>query len=149
MGACRSYSYPVQSLKLGRMRRLIPATAASLLLLAGTGCAVDTSGATKVAEDFHRAVNTSDWAAACDLLQPTIRDKSKEKDGDDCQTHLASVHLRDPGEVVKTEGYGREALVQFERDAVFVAVSGSSWRVTAAGCTPREEIPYSCEVGGR
>ncbi|MET4620764.1 hypothetical protein ABIE18_002220 [Arthrobacter sp. 2762] len=149
MGACRSYACLVQSLKLGRMRRIIPATAATLLLLAATGCAVDTSGATKVAEDFHRAVNASDWAAACDLLQPAIREEAEQQDGDDCQTHLASAHLRNPGEVVKTEAYGREALVQFEGDAVFVAVSGSSWRVTAAGCTPREETPYSCEVGGR
>lgn len=149
MGACRRFGCLVQSLKLGPMRRIIPATAASLLLFAATGCAVDTTGATKVAEDFHRAVDASDWAAACDLLQPTVRDKSEEQDGDDCQTHLASLHLRASGEVVKTEAYGREALVQFERDNVFVAVSGSSWRVTAAGCTQREETPYSCEVGGR
>lgn len=149
MGGCRSYGWLAQSLKLGPMRRIFPATAATLLLLTATGCAVDTAGATKVAEDFHRAVDASNWAAACDLLQPTIREKSEEKDGGDCQSHLASVHLRVPGHVVKTEAYGREALVEFEGDAVFVAVSGSTWRVTAAGCTPREETPYSCEVGGR
>jgi hypothetical protein len=33
-------------------------------------------------------------------------------------------------------------------DVVFLTVSGADWLVTAAGCTPRPERPYDCQVSG-
>ena len=41
---------------------------------------------------------------------------------------------------------GRQAQVVTADDTLFLAVSGDAWVVTAAGCTPREDRPYDCEV---
>ena len=41
---------------------------------------------------------------------------------------------------------GRQAQVVTATDTVFLALSGDAWVVTAAGCTPRDDRPYDCEV---
>jgi hypothetical protein len=51
--------------------------------------------------------------------------------------------------VLGTKVYGRDAFVEFEHDTVFLAASEGGWHVTAAGCTPNGEAPYTCEVGGK
>jgi hypothetical protein len=44
--------------------------------------------------------------------------------------------------------YGRAGLVELRDTAVFVARSGSSWLVRAAGCTAHADAPYDCTVDG-
>jgi hypothetical protein len=41
---------------------------------------------------------------------------------------------------------GRQAQVRLGGDTVFLARSGDGWVVTAAGCDPRPDRPYDCEV---
>jgi hypothetical protein len=31
---------------------------------------------------------------------------------------------------------------------VFLAMSGDTWRITGAGCTPRTDRPYDCVLDG-
>jgi hypothetical protein len=124
--------------------------AACLLVLAAvTSCAPDAASAASAAQDFHRAVDASDWSAACALLQPETREKTVDQVGGSCEAGLEALQLPEAGPLMKTEAYGREALVKFDNDAVFVAVSGSGWQITAAGCRPQGESAYSCEVGGK
>lgn len=42
---------------------------------------------------------------------------------------------------------GGQAQVRTAGDAVFLALSGDRWVVTAAGCEPQGDRPYDCEVG--
>lgn len=125
----------------------------ALLVLSGgalSGCAAEGTEAAKAAEAFHRAVAASDMAAACALLQPHTREETaRSSDNGSCESQLQKAKLPDPGKVLRTEQYGQDAFVRFENDAVFLAVSGGGWKVTAAGCKPNgEEAPYTCEVGG-
>ena len=121
-----------------------------LAVLALSGCAAEETAATTAAEDFHRAVAGSDLVAACSLLQPETREETaRSGDAGTCEGQLQKAQLPDPGNVLSTDVYGRDAFVQFENDVVFLAASEGGWRVTAAGCTPRGEAPYTCEVGGK
>ena len=132
-----------------RPGRTLQAAACLLVLGAVSSCAVDVTSAVSAAQDFHRAVGASDWSTACSLLQPETREKTAEQDGGSCEAGLESLQLPEAGTLLKTEAYGREALVEFDGDVVFVAVSGSGWQITAAGCRPRGDSPYSCKVGGK
>ena len=115
-----------------------------------SGCAPEGTAATGAAEAFHRAMAGSDMTAACALLLPHTREETaRSSDNGGCESQLQKAKLSDPGKVLRTEQYGRDAFVQFENDAVFLAVSGGGWKVTAAGCKPNgEEAPFTCEVGG-
>lgn len=128
--------------------RLIRAGSALLLFLAVSGCAIKTESAALAAQEFHRALSASDWTAACALLQPATREKAEEQDGASCEAALQALALPAPGSHVASAVYGREALVEFDNDTVFLAASGAGWRVTAAGCSPREQKPYSCRIEG-
>ena len=131
-----------------RTGRTLRPLACLLVVAAAAGCAPDATTAASAAQDFHRAVGASDWSAACALLQPETREKTAQ-DAGSCEAGLKSLQLPGAGVLLKTEAYGREALLEFDGDVVFMAVSGSGWRVTAAGCSPKGESPYSCKVGGK
>lgn len=117
-----------------------------LALLAVSGCSPDSAGAAAAAQDFRRAVTAGDTSAACSMLRPRVRDKAAADST--CEDQLGSLQLPPGGTVLRTESYGRNALVEFEDDTVFLAATGSGWQVTGAGCTLREESSYDCEVGG-
>jgi hypothetical protein len=103
-----------------------------------------------VAEGFHRAVARSDMGAACSLLQPQTREETAQSgESGTCEGQLKKAQLPNPGKEVSTKVYGREAFVEFEHDVVFLADSQGGWRVTGAGCSPRGDAPYKCEVGGK
>ena len=121
-----------------------------LALVVLTGCAPEGTASTGAAEAFHRAMAGSDMTAACALLQPHTREETaRSSDDGSCESQLQKATLSDPGKVLRTEQYGQDAFIQFENDAVFLAVSGGGWKVTAAGCKPNgEDAPYTCEVGG-
>jgi hypothetical protein len=136
----------VGSLRLGLL---------ALLALSGgvlSGCAAaDGTQAAEAAEAFHRDVAGSNMAAACSLLQSeTRKETARSSDAGTCESQLEKAKIPDPGKLLSTEQYGRDAFVEFEHDTVFLAQSEGGWRVTGAGCTPNgEEAPYTCEVGGK
>jgi hypothetical protein len=131
--------------RVGRLPLLLRASSL-LAVLAVSGCAPDSAGAGAAAEDFRRAVAGGDTSTACSMLSPQTRqDVAKDST---CEEQLASLELSVDGADLQTERYGRNAMVEFEDDTVFLTVTGSGWQVTGAGCTPRGESPYECEVGG-
>ena len=80
------------------------------------------------------------------MLTPHAREQTQGKST--CEEHLASLGMPSGGAVLRTERYGRSALVVFDDDTMFLTVTGSGWQVTGAGCSARGELPYDCEVGG-
>jgi hypothetical protein len=126
----------------------------AVLALSGavlSGCAADGTQAAEAAEEFHRDVASSDMTAACSLLQSKTREETaRSSDAGTCESQLEKAQIPDPGKLLSTEQFGRDAFVEFENDAVFLAASDAGWKITGVGCTPSgEEAPYTCEVGGK
>ncbi|MEU6064946.1 hypothetical protein ABZ864_10745 [Streptomyces sp. NPDC047082] len=44
--------------------------------------------------------------------------------------------------------YGRRARVVLNADTLFLSVFPAGWKVTAAGCVPRSQQPYQCQIKG-
>ncbi|WP_421741639.1 hypothetical protein [Cellulomonas sp.] len=122
-----------------------------------TGCAParPTSGsAVEVVTAFYDAVGRQDGAAACDLLAP-VTVETLEGDADDaCADAVLDGDVGDTlaARTGSTSGSasvaGRQAQVVLTGDVVFLTVSGTTWRITAAGCDPRPDRPYDCVLEG-
>ncbi|MGW7432399.1 hypothetical protein ACWGIN_22965 [Streptomyces sp. NPDC054861] len=115
------------------------------------GCSVpqdraDTVAAT--AERFSARAAARDMSAACALLAPTVREELAGTPGPTCAAGLTEAGLPFAGSVRSTAVYGRHAQVTLDGDTYFLALSTEGWRVVAAGCTPRTDRPYDCEVKG-
>ncbi len=52
------------------------------------------------------------------------------------------------GAVEAVEVWGSDAQVRLSGDTVFLTDTPAGWRVTAAACEPRGELPYDCAVEG-
>jgi hypothetical protein len=126
------------------------AAAALVALLALSACAPAGKEAAAAAEEFHQAVDAGQMSEACSLLQPATREETARTGGaGSCENQLQRKRLPNAGKILHTERYGRNALVEFEKDTVFLTASEAGWKITAAGCTPEGDAPYMCEVGGR
>ncbi|PZF54117.1 hypothetical protein DEJ23_13330 [Curtobacterium sp. MCSS17_008] len=119
-------------------------------VLALTGCSA--GGSTRVdamatADRFLRDVAHGDGRAACALLVPDAREDVEDRTGRSCADGVTALDLPTP-EDGRTQVYGRAAIVESDRHAVFLARSGDSWLVRAAGCRPVPDAPYECTVDG-
>ncbi|HET7477470.1 MAG TPA: hypothetical protein VFJ97_15790 [Dermatophilaceae bacterium] len=130
-------------------RPTLPSAAAAVgLLLAGlTGCSVEgpgSDGARAAAVNFHRLLTAGNGERACRLLSERAVEDVRGPDDRACATALTSLPIRPVAAVRSTSVYGHSALVVFDADAVFLASFDDGWRVTAAGCSPRQDQPYDC-----
>ena len=121
-----------------------------MLALALTGCSA--GGSTRVdagatADRFLRDVEHGDGRAACALLVPNARTDVEDRTDKPCPAGVTTLDLPAP-EDGRTRVYGRAAIVEADRHAVFLARSGDSWLVRAAGCRPVPDAPYECVVDG-
>jgi hypothetical protein len=122
-----------------------------LALVALTGCAAaggrgEAAGA--VATRLLTAVQNKDGATACAVLAPDTASEVAQSGGKSCPEAILDEDLPQPGAVTATAVYGQWAQVRIGDDTVFLAVFPGGWRVVAAGCQPRGERPYDCEVQG-
>lgn len=119
------------------------------VLCAGCGASDQrTTKARSAAETFLTAVSHQQGAQACDLLAPQTRAEVEQSSKASCAKGLLGEDLPGPGPVRRSEVYGRQAQVVTATDTVFLGRFPAGWRVTAAGCTPRGERPYDCQVKG-
>ncbi|GLX22006.1 hypothetical protein [Streptomyces lavendulae] len=139
----------------GRRRRT-RALAAALACCAGaaallTGCGAPASrqdGARDAAAAFERALAGSDHAGACALLAPGTREELERQEETPCARALPGARLPHGGPVRGTEVYGRQALLRLAADTLFLSQFRGGWKVVAAGCTPRQDLPYRCTLKG-
>jgi hypothetical protein len=119
-------------------------TLAALVVL--TGCAA-------ASEDDVRAVATAfvdpggDPRDRCDLLAPATRTVLESDTSAPCADVIGDLPLPD-GEVTAVESWSGDAQVRLGGDVVFLTETDAGWRVTAAACGARVELPYDCEVEG-
>ncbi len=130
---------------------------AALALVTATlaGCAgPGAAEAQDVVEDLAGALAVGDGDAACALILPAAADALAADEGEPCADVVTApdgplAGLTAAGTEVVVEDVhvaGRQAQVVTATDTVFLALSGDAWVVTAAGCTPRDDRPYDCEV---
>ncbi|KLN35756.1 hypothetical protein FB00_05565 [Cellulosimicrobium funkei] len=139
-----------------RARAAIPTGAlAGLTALGLAACAgPGTADARAVVEELAAAVAGGDGTAACALILPDAADALAADEGEPCADVVTApdgplAALAAAGDDLVVEDVhvaGRQAQVVTATDTLFLAVSGDGWVVTAAGCTPREDRPYDCEV---
>ncbi|MFJ6938660.1 hypothetical protein [Streptomyces sp. NPDC101132] len=134
-----------------RPRRLGPVLgcAAAAVLLAGCGAPASRQNAAREAgAAFERALAAGDHAAACALLAPVTRTRLEEQEERPCAAALGDQDLPRGGAVHGTEVYGRQALLRLTADTLFLSQFRGGWKVVAAGCEPRPDLPYRCTVEG-
>ncbi len=125
-------------------RAVIAASAA----LALSGCSQAMASPAGVAGDFEEALGTRDFAGACELLTPAALSDLEDGSGMACEQALESLGIPAGGRVLHVEAWGRAAIAELEQDTLFLARTGETWAVRAAGCTPVPEAPYDCIVTG-
>lgn len=88
---------------------------------------------------------------ACDLLAPATLETLRS-DEEDCAQAVSDAAPR--GDIAATpptiQVYGRDAMVQWADQTLFLARFDDGWLVTAADCKPRgKDLPYDCSIEGR
>ena len=127
-----------------RRRAALGAAAGALLLL--TGCSsLQRSDVEQVATTFED--QSGDPEARCDLLLATTLAALEEQEQAACADAIGDLPLAG-GAVRDVQIWGGQAQVKLDGDTVFLNETSSGWRVAAAACAPREELPYDCEVEG-
>lgn len=133
-----------------RSRALVLVALAALTLAA---CTPPGDAPAAAATDFYAAVADGDGTAACADLAPAVVESVEEETASSCADALTTGDLGDDLQdrargttEPRVRVAGRQAQAVLGTDTVFLTRSGSRWLVTAAGCTPRPERPYDCEV---
>jgi hypothetical protein len=114
--------------------------------LAATGCADARADAVaSVASSFSAALTRGDLAGACSLLAPATRARLEAFGS--CPEALAQDRLRGAA-VVSSQVWGDRAQVRTAADTLFLNETAAGWKVAAAGCQPRADAPYLCQLEG-
>jgi hypothetical protein len=133
----------------GRASVRLGATAVlASLLVSSCASTDDVDAARRTADDFASAVRSDDGAAACALLMSSTRSTVEESAGQPCEEAVVDEVGADPGTARDAEVFGTAAQVRMEDDTLFLARYDGRWLVLAAGCRPRGELPYDCQVEG-
>lgn len=114
------------------------------------GCASTevVSDVADVATRFHAAVSQGDGAAACALLAPQTAAELEQSAQQPCPRAVLGEDLPAVGGVRTSRIFGTQGQVLLEGDTVFLAEFPEGWKIVAAGCTPRQALPYDCLVKG-
>jgi hypothetical protein len=116
------------------------------ILLGATGCAsASEPDVQRVAAAFENP--SGDPQGRCALLTPATLAALESDASAPCAEAITAVPLGG-GTVRAVEVWGDGAQVRLTADTVFLTETGTGWKVTAAGCEPRGEQPYDCEVEG-
>jgi len=123
-------------------------TGIAVLLACAAGCtAAGESDVSRTASEWLAAAGTKDAARMCALLTPAAAE-SVATSGKTCEQGIGDLDLPAPGPVGTIELWSDQAQVRAGTDTLFLVRLNAGWRVNAAGCTPRGDRPYDCDVAG-
>ena len=129
-------------------RQAIPALLLTLPLVGTAGCApAGEAAAASASARFQSALQRKDWSAACQLLSAEARGNLESAAALPCPRALPRLDLP-TGAVRSLQVWGDNAQVHLDSAALFLAEFSAGWKVTGAGCQPRPEMPYDCDVEG-
>ena len=133
---------------VSRLRRswtLLPLLPVLILL---SGCDNRSPAARSAAAAFEQAWKARDAEAVCAALAPGTRSELESDEQAACPEALAGVSLPVGGKARSVNVHGRQARVVLASDTLFLSLFPGGWKVVAAGCSPRPDKPYSCELKG-
>ncbi|WAL99282.1 hypothetical protein [Streptomyces sp. Je 1-369] len=133
------------------MRATRPVVAVTLLGCALAGCGgVDAreDAAARAAARFEAGLRAPDAARGCAALAPGTLEELEHSAEQPCAKALPDARVPLSTRVRHVDVYGRQARVVTDRDTLFLSSFPDGWRITAAGCTPRPEKPYQCQIKG-
>jgi hypothetical protein len=120
------------------------------VIVALAGCAVshsESADAAASARSLFRAVDRHEGRAAFAVLAPAAAE-SLTTGGVACGEEIMKLGLRG-GPISHVQVWGDRAQARAGSDIVFLSrFGGHGWKVTAAGCRPRRDRPYDCEIEG-
>lgn len=126
------------------VRKIIGGFAAVAALAAVAGCgAADAPDAEAAARRFVTAAERGAADEVCALLAPRARDAVGPQG---CGPVLAAFPH---APIESAAAWGDEAQARSAADTLFLHDFPDGWRVTGAGCHPRNDQVYDCSVGGR
>lgn len=134
-----------------RLGAVLPAVVA--VLVAGCAPAGGRPAVERAVEDFSAAVVAGDGDRACALLAPLSRRELEDAAQQPCGEAVLALDLPPVEESFEVRRYGRAGQVRLEgpdgeQDTRFVGLFDGTWLVTAAGCTPRGDLPHDCDLEG-
>lgn len=97
---------------------------------------------------FERALVAGQHERLCTALAPSTREEVEQSAKRRCAQAIGEQDLPAAGAVRRVDVYGGQARVVLDHDTVFLAHFPTGWKVTAAGCRPRPQRPYQCELKG-
>jgi hypothetical protein len=128
-----------------RVRASLAGAAAVGLLLAGCGAPAGSDEVTATAREWLAAARARDGQRICQLLSPAAAE-SAATGGKTCAQAVGDLDLPGGGTVDAVQLWSDEAQVRTGEDTIFLVRLAGGWRVSAAGCTPRADRPYDCDV---
>ncbi|GGQ01644.1 hypothetical protein [Streptomyces roseolilacinus] len=101
---------------------------------------------------FEQALGAGRHDRLCAAFAPATREELEQSAKSRCEQAIGQAieerELPAAGAVREVDVYGDQARVVLEQDTVFLARFPAGWKVTAAGCAPRPQRPYECEIKG-
>ena len=96
---------------------------------------------------FQAALRSHHNDVACQLLSDEARGRLESGSGKPCEEAIARLGLP-VGGVRSLEVWGGNSQVRLDAGVLFLAQFKAGWKVTGAGCRPRPDQPYDCQVEG-
>ncbi|MBQ0998701.1 MULTISPECIES: hypothetical protein [Streptomyces] len=128
-----------------------PGVMAVVLLATAGACATPAErrdAVTAQVTRFEQALDAEQPRRLCAALAPTTREELEQSAGHPCDRAIGEQRLPPAGPVRHVDVYGEQARVVLAHDTVFLAHFPTGWKITAAGCRPRPQRPYQCEIKG-
>lgn len=130
-----------------RISARLAAAAAVVAVVAGCGAPAGEDTVFRTARQWTAAAQAKDAAALCRLLTPAAAE-SVATTGVTCEQAVGDLDLPGDGSVGEVQVWGDRAQVRTGGDTLFLTRLAAGWRVNGAGCTPRGDRPYDCDVEG-
>ncbi|MER5374933.1 hypothetical protein [Streptomyces sp. NPDC002553] len=131
--------------------RWYTSVAAVAILATVSSCGTPSGPRDRVTADvtrFEQALAAGQDAYLCAALAPSTRQELEQTTKSRCEQAIGEETLPAAGAVRQVDVYGDQARVVLEDDTLFLARFPAGWKVTAAGCLPRPQQPYQCEIKG-
>jgi hypothetical protein len=130
-----------------RTRRTVLAVLAVVCFSAAACTPAEAPSARAAGEAFQTALRSHQGNAACQLLSDEARGNLESGSGKRCAQAIAGLGLP-VGMISSVEVWGGNSQVRLDTGVLFLAQFKTGWKVTAAGCRPRSDQPYDCDVEG-
>ncbi|TPQ20646.1 hypothetical protein [Streptomyces sporangiiformans] len=122
-----------------------------VLAAAATGCGTVSERRDEVrgaATAFERALAEGEFGRACAELAPGTAEELEHSVRRPCGKALREESLTPGGAVRLVDVYSNQARAVLTKDTLFLSRFSEGWKVVAAGCRPRSEMPYQCQIKG-